>query len=44
MVDVDLGGEVGITPFSSSIPDHHMFRVVAGKIVNVHTLTCTCSE
>lgn len=43
MVDVDVGGVVGLTLFYSASPDTHMFRVVKGKIVKVHTLTCTGS-
>jgi hypothetical protein len=41
VVDVDVGGVVGITLFYSASPDTHMFRLVKGKIVKVHTLTCT---
>jgi hypothetical protein len=42
VVDVKVGGVVGITSFAGS-PDSHMFRFVAGKIVKIHTLTCTGS-
>jgi hypothetical protein len=41
VVDVDVGGVVGITLFYGASPDTHMFRLVKGKIVKVHTLTCT---
>ena len=40
VVDVDVGGVVGITLFSG-IPDTHMFRIIDDKIVKIHTLTCT---
>jgi hypothetical protein len=43
VVDVKVGGVVGITSFAGS-PDSHMFRFVAGKIVKIHTLTCTGSS
>ena len=43
VVDVKVGGVVGITLFSG-IPDSHMFRFVGGKIVKIHTLTCTGSS
>jgi hypothetical protein len=42
VVDVKVGGVVGITLFAGS-PDSHMFRFVGGKIVKIHTLTCTGS-
>ena len=42
VVDVKVGGVVAITLFAGS-PDSHMFRFVAGKIVKIHTLTCTGS-
>lgn len=39
VVDLELNTAVGLTLFAGAAPDSHMFRLIAGKIVKVHTLT-----
>jgi len=39
VVDLELNTAVGLTLFAGASPDSHMFRLLAGKIVKVHTLT-----
>jgi len=39
VVDLELNTAVGLTLFSGAAPDSHMFRLISGKIVKVHTLT-----
>ena len=39
VVDLDLNTAVGLTLFAGVDPDSHMFRLIDGKIVKVHTLT-----
>ncbi|HEX2673913.1 MAG TPA: hypothetical protein VHM25_23715, partial [Polyangiaceae bacterium] len=39
VVDLELNTAVGLTQFGGASPDSHMFRLISGKIVKVHTLT-----
>jgi len=39
VVDLELNTAVGLTLFGGASPDSHMFRLISGKIVKVHTLT-----
>jgi len=39
VVDLELNTAVGLTLFGGAAPDSHMFRLLSGKIVKVHTLT-----
>jgi len=39
VVDLELNSAVGLTLFAGVDPDSHMFRLIDGKIVKVHTLT-----
>jgi len=39
VVDLELNTSVGLTLFAGAAPDSHMFRLISGKIVKVHTLT-----
>lgn len=39
VVDLELNTAVGLTLFAGVDPDSHMFRLIKGKIVKVHTLT-----
>jgi len=39
VVDLELNTAVGLTLFAGASPDSHMFRLISGKIIKVHTLT-----
>ncbi|HYQ00868.1 MAG TPA: hypothetical protein VER96_19495 [Polyangiaceae bacterium] len=39
VVDLEQNTAVGLTLFGGASPDSHMFRLLSGKIVKVHTLT-----
>jgi len=39
VVDLELNTAVGLTLFAGADPDSHLFRLIDGKIRNVHTLT-----
>jgi hypothetical protein len=44
LVDPAIGAVVGLVLFNEDLPDSHLFRVVNGKVTNIHTITHCLGE
>ncbi len=44
LVDPVIGAVVGLVWFNEDLPDSHLFRIVNGKVTNIHTITNCMGE